>query len=719
MPATKLTIDGRRFDIDGIRGREAVGEHFRIDTSVNDEDLDGKATSPADLVGKDFELTVAPKAADEVTIQGIVVSAEGGHDGGIHLQLGPEAELLTVGQGSHVYLDKTSVETAKAVLARAGVAPARWSVSSPPTRPYTAQYREDDWTFVERVTRDDGLYFFYDHDGGTQLVFADDSTKAPPARAKFLHRLKHGTISTAPWVSHITTSTVFGPDAFATRDRDPLKPKLDLSARATEGDGKFEVYEWPARAMTSSATSARAKAELEALRAERIIVRGRSANLALRCGKLFEIEDSHLPARLTKLFCIAIDWTIADGSLSLVFTAIPSDVPFRLPRRRTARASLGVETAFVRGAKGQEIDVDGHARVFAQPTWDREGNKDDSSTIRARVGQPALARSMAIPRIGWSTLVGYYDDDIDRPWVMARLTDGKHPPAYKLPDDMTKTSWQTLTSPNDGTMSEIVLEDRAGAERIDVTAARDMTVTIGDNEARAIGNSHVVDVAEDHTVRVDADDKLSVTRDQTTSVKGAETMSIGGSSSITVHGSETTHIGGARTEETKADRTVTIGQARTLKVGGAMSTKSKELSREVLGQHKVEIGGAWRTETTNGGLSMTTKGDSIENVGGACTQNGQGIATEVNGDLTDDIAGDHVVTATNVSEAAQRMTITVASAMRVDAQEIELTATNKIAIACGGATITITSSEVSVKAPMINVDGPLLSVKGAAVKHNP
>jgi len=367
MPATTLTIDGRTFPSGSATGHEAVGEHFRIRIRAA-----GNDDKPADLVGKDFELKLATRTGEELALKGIVVSAASTYGGGaqlIDLELGPEAEILGHGQGSHVYLGESSVDIAKAVMARASVAAARWSVTAPATRPYTAQYREDDWSFIERVTREDGIYFFYDHDGGTTLVFADDSTAATAVSGAFHHRTDHGTTTTEKWVTNLAARTVAVSNAFTTRDRDALKPKLDLSATKQEGDGKLEVYSWPARVETASAAAARAKTSLEALRARRLVVTATSDSPAIRCGKVIEIEDGPLPDALRKLFCIAIDWSIGeDGTFELQLSAVPKDVPFRLPHRPAARAPLGAETSFVRGAAGQEIDADEHARIFVQPT---------------------------------------------------------------------------------------------------------------------------------------------------------------------------------------------------------------------------------------------------------------------------------------------------------------------------------------------------------------
>lgn len=717
-----LTIDGKSYSISSASGREGVGEHFRIRVRFVAE-----SETPADLVGKDFELTLATRTDDALSLSGIVISASSTYQGGaqrLELLLGPEAEILTYGRDSRVYLQKTSVDIATEVLDRSGLAAARWSTqSTAPARPYTAQYLEDDWSFIERITREDGMYFFYDHDGGTTLVFADDSTAAPAVSGTFYHRVDHGMTVNARWVTSLATRLVSTTNAFATRDRDPLKPKLRVEGEAEEEDGRLAVYAWPARATTPSEASRRAKTSLDALRARRLVVTGKSESPSLRCGKIFEIGDGPLPSDLRELFCIALEWEFdVSGVFEFHFTAAPKATPYRLPLRPLARSPLGVETAFVRGASGQEIDADEHARVFAQPVWDRQGAADDTCSIRSRVGQPALARSMTIPRIGWGMLVGYQDDDVDRSWVMARHVDGTHPPPYKLPDEMTRTSWQTLTSPNDGSLSEIVFEDKRDAEQIVVVAARDMAVEIGDNEARTIGNRHVLEVTDSRTIKVGADDKLTVTGDQKTSVSGNEATTIEGSRSLTVKGKEEDSIRGSRTESTTKERTTDIGQNRTLVVGGTMTTSSKTtFTREVLKKHVVTAGGSWTTQV-DGGLVMTTKGDSEETVGGARTQNGKdGIQTLVKGDFSDTVAAAHSVSAQgSVGESSKgKMQLSVGAALSATAPQIEILAESEITIACGGATITIKSSEVSIKAPALAISGPVISSSGAQVKHNP
>lgn len=728
MPAIELIIDGRSFTGETATAHEAMGEHFRVQTRVA-----GNNDKPADFIGKACTLKLTTRNAKELSIEGIirrVTSLYGSGGQALDMEIGPALEILGEGQNSRVYLNKSVGDIAKDIIVtRGGFDTAAYQAptsAATDVRDYTTQYREDDWSFVDRLMREEGVSFFYDHGDTTQLVFLDDSTKAESLHPEFPHRLHHGEAAgDERWVSGLSLRTITASTKFTTKDRDPLKPKLDLK-KADGDDDKLEVYAWPARSIVDATVTKRAKQSLEALRTERVVVHGEGRSMDIRCGKILTVSESAtLPEGLADLFIMSLDWTMnGDGTFTVTFDAIPKTTPYRAPASRVARAPLGPETTFVRGPSGEEIQVDDHGSVYTQPIWDRATDTTEKSTIPQRVGQMALSRSMALPRVGWTTLVGHYDDDMDRPWVMARLVDGKHPPVYKLPDNMTRTSWQTLTSSanSEHPYSEIVFEDKGGAEQVVVRASKDMSVEIGDNEARTIGNRHVLEVKGDRKVTIDADDKLTVTKDQTTTVKGKEETTIEGSRSITVKGKEEAEVSGSRTESAKADRTIDVGGNRKLTVTATMTASSKkEWTREVLGKYGVTAAATWDTKA-DGGLTFTAKGDGEETVGAARTSNGKnGVQTLVKGKMTDTVAAAHTVVAKgSAGESAKgKMKLTVGAALTAVAPEIEISAESEISIVCGGATITIKSSEVSVKAPMLAITGPMVVLDGATVKHNP
>lgn len=720
-----LTVDGKALRVVGVSGREAVGELFRLQAHVVD-DVD----APVSLVGKSFSLKMTTRCdKDPLVVTGIVVRVEATYLRGttdLSIELGPDVAVLAHGQASRVHVAMTASDVMKEVLSRAGFGDVQIKTSgSLPERPTTAQYRESDWEFLRRVGAEDGLFSVITHGDASTLSFADDSTKATSAGQRLLHRLNMGVEAKEPWVSDVEIHTAVKPQAARLRDRNPEKPKLALDESTKEGAGAHEVMVWPGRFMAVADGTARAGKVLEGLRADRLVVRGVTGSLLVRPGMIFEIDEAVLPGALTKLFCVSVELEMSDverDAYRARFTAVPATVRYRLPWSPAPRASLGPEPTKTCGANGQEIDADASARVFAQPLWDREGAHDEKSSARLRTAQVALGHSMAIPRIGWPMLTATFDGDVDRACTVGLLFDGKHRPPYKLPDEMTRTAWQTLTTPSDDTLSEISFDDKADAELIKVAAARDMNVTIGDNEARTVGNRHVLSVEKDRTVKVSADHKLTVTKQQETTVKGDETTSVEGSRSITVKGKETVTVGGSRKEDVTKARTVDVGKSRTLKVGASMkSTAKKSLTREVLKKLSATASGAWTTQA-DGGLVIVTKGDGTETVAGTYAQTAkEGIQTLVKGDLSDTVAAAASVTAQgSVGDSAKgKMKVTVGAAMTATAPGIEIVAESEITIACGPSTIKITSSEVSIKAPTIAVAGPVIASSGAQVKHNP
>lgn len=716
-----LSIDEKDYPLLACSGREAIGEHFRIDARALGHDI-----PPSELLGKAFTLTLTPGASTEMTIEGVVLRARSTIHMGteeLTLTLGPAHQLLSYGQSSAVFLKKTAKDIVDAVLSGAGAPAATWSAATPPVREYSAQYRESHFDFLDRITREDGVYWFYDHDASSALTFADDASKAESVSGTFFHRRAHGVRSPEAWVSQLTSKAIARTEKLTTRDYDPQRPKLELGGDGSADAGKREIYEWPAATSDAADAKKRATSGLEALRARILVVRGRSDRFSIRVGRILEIDSTSLEGGLAKLFVIAVDWTLGTGGdPTISFAAVPSTTLFRLPLRPRTHASLGTETAWVRGASGQEIDVDANGDTIVQPLWDRNPKRDEHVAIRSRSGQMQLGRSMTIPRVGWSMLVGHREGDIDRPWIVARLVDGTHPLPYKLPDNKTQTAWQTLTSNADGSLSEFYFEDKKGSEMLVLHAAKDMNVEIGNDEARTVGNNHTLEVDKDRAETVDADDKLTVTLDQTTTVKGAESTTVEGSRSLTIKGNEETTVTGKRAEAVTAERTVDVGKNRKLTVTGGVTAASKKgFTREVLKKATMTTSAGWTTQT-DAGLTTTTKGDASETVAATRTSIGQkGLAVAIKGDLTDTIAAAHAVTATGgASESTKaKSSLTVGAALTAIGPEIEIIGESEIAIQCGGSTITIKSSEVTIKSPAIVLAGATVVLSGAQVKHNP
>ncbi|MBO3274706.1 type VI secretion system Vgr family protein [Pseudomonas schmalbachii] len=97
----------------------------------------------------------------------------------------------------------------------------------------------------------------------------------------------------------------------------------------------------------------------------------------------------------------------------------------------------GPQIATVVGPEGEEIYCDEWGRVKVQFPWDREGRNDEFSTCWIRVAQNWAGADwghMAIPRIGQEVIVDYLDGDCDQPIITGRTYRATNRPPYQLPD---------------------------------------------------------------------------------------------------------------------------------------------------------------------------------------------------------------------------------------------------------------------------------------------
>ncbi len=722
-PFARLVVGGVPLAVRSASGRDALGERFRIRV---DAALPGESARARDLLGATFTFTLAPAVGAPLKVHGIVVGLAATLIGGerlVALELAPAAEVLVLGSETRVFLEKSATDVVKEVVAAAGVESTKWTTHGTyDKRVSITQLREDDWSFCIRLLAEAGVYAFFSYDDdATSLVFADDSTRAEELPKPVSCRTRFGALAEEPTLWGVRAAEGVAVDAVAMRDRDPEKPTLVLAAEQKVGAGKHPVYEWPGRFITAGAGKARAAVAFEAMRARRAIVRGQCDAAVIRAGLRFEITDHPSEARNEKLFCFETEFALAAGALTFGWSAIPATTPFRLPWTGGKRAPDGADAAIVCGASGQEIDADASARVVAQPGWDRLGKRDATSSARTRVGQAQLAHPLTVPRIGWEVLALHHDADVDRPWIVGRMEDGAHPPAYPLPDNATRTAAQTLTSPSDGTLSEVRFEDASGKEEIHIAAARQNKVTVGDARAIVVGHDHALEVKGGRKIKVGGDEKVTVGKDQTTGVKGSDTLRVDGGRSVTVNGKEKTSVGAKRSVDVTKTMTTDVDGSVSLTVGGEAKLEAKkDLTREVLKKVSMTVG-AGSTTKTDDGLSATIMGDDSETIAGASLLSGKGVLRVVKGDDIATIAGPHVVSAQKgAGEASkEKMTIQIGAACSATAPSIEIEGESEITIVCGGTTLTVKSDGVELKTPLLSCAGAMITISGALVKHNP
>lgn len=107
------------------------------------------------------------------------------------------------------------------------------------------------------------------------------------------------------------------------------------------------------------------------------------------------------------------------------------DLPFRSPEEHR-RPEVGLQTAVVVTPPGSEVYTDRLNRIHVRFNWDRLSSDEALSSCWLRVLQQSSGPdwgAVHIPRAGEEVLVGFMDDQLDRPVVLGQLY-GSHQPQW-------------------------------------------------------------------------------------------------------------------------------------------------------------------------------------------------------------------------------------------------------------------------------------------------
>jgi type VI secretion system secreted protein VgrG len=205
------------------------------------------------------------------------------------------------------------------------------------------------------------------------------------------------------------------------------------------------------------------------------------------------------------------------------FECIPDELPFR-PALVTRRPRIyGPQTAIVTGPSGEEIHTDKFGRIKVKFHWDRLSPTDDTSSAWVRVAQTWAGPgwgAMFIPRIGMEVVVEFLEGNPDRPLVTGCVYNAFTSTPFPLPQDKTKSTIKSQSSPQAEGYNEITFEDLAGSEQIIVHAQKDLNEKVENNHSLGVGVDQSYSIGNNQTFTVGGDQKFTVDGSQFITVKG-------------------------------------------------------------------------------------------------------------------------------------------------------------------------------------------------------
>ena len=546
------------FKVLAFKGTEAISTlyslHIELVSEYPDFDLESLLGQPAFLqFGLDGE-------GIHGHIEDVLMGESGKRLTRYHLTLVPALHYLQFSHDQRIFQGMNVPQIITKVLKGHGIQADAFTfhVSTSAPREYCTQYGEDNFTFLQRLCAEDGIAWHHQHSAdGHLLVFTDDQVFLPKLGAT-PYQQDCGMVAEHPVVSRFSVRTRTRTSTVTRRDYDLKRPSLLLESRfSAESTPELEDYRYPLLLGNEKRGDHLARQALERHRSDYELGEGESDQPHLRCGHLFDLAD-HPRNKCNDLWLllsvshdgrqpnvleevVTPDVKAADGftqGYRNTFRVIPAQVVFRppLPPRR---APLVSQTARVTGPEHEEIYCDEFGRVKCEFPWDRAEFNSERSSCWIRVSSSWAGEnfgSVTLPRIGMEVVVTFLEGDPDQPLITGCVANKVMSAPYPLPEHKTRTVLRSHSSPHTGGYNELMIEDRAGQEKIYLRAERDVEQLILNDSHSLIRRNRVEQVDANSTSLIKADERHTTDGMRSTVIGTHDLLNVGSNSSTTIEG---------------------------------------------------------------------------------------------------------------------------------------------------------------------------------------
>lgn len=706
-----------------VHGREGISTLFQYELDV---ELSLPLPDADAMIGAESTLLLRDQARRERTITAVVAActarALDNDRAKATVILRPIVWRQSLGRDCYASQDVDVQDVVDDVLADY-TGKYRWALTRDyPKYPYRVQYREDDWTYVGRLLEEEGIYYWFDHEAASIVVFSDESQAAPdmPGGALLPWVRESALQPNQDAIIELGSTSAAHTGRFAARSFDLKRPLKRIEAQA--GSGKHEFYDAPGGGPSMEGIlNVRVKDQKEASTAHRAGVAGLSTSVRPFPGAAMELEG-HPVDKMNQRYLVTTVEVRGDEHhpCSTRFTAIKLEVPYRPLRLTPDAKQAGLQMGQVVGPEGQEVHPDELARVRTILHWDRLGSRNEKGGTWMRVAQRASPGSMLFPRMGWNVATFNEEGGVDVPSVIWRIHDGERLPEYSLPGNMTRVVWKTATVPADGTANEIYFEDMSGAEEMFINASRDMNYKVLDAKTETVQNDswRTVGVNHDLTVNDNLDERVIL--DQQLSIGGNETSTISGHRMQTVTGSHNETIGGLRNIKVGGTHRITVKGDRSLNVGGSLIEITPN-NVNMIARHTTVVVGGSVIKIAGEDISEAARKDSLQVIGGSKIEMAKkDRALRVDTEYKENV-GASIVCVSNdkyLDNADTTATWTVAASVLGSAPVVHVEAINSIKLICGGSSLTVTTEKITLTASNISLSGSEIDSDSAVITHN-
>jgi len=530
--------------LQSLVGTEGISRLFRFQLELLSEK---NTVSFKDIIGQNVTFRIVLNDGGTRYFNGFVSRfAQSGADArftSYQMEVVPWLWFLTRKSGCRIFQNKSIPDIIQQVFSDGGFSNFKNSLTgSYDPREYCVQYRETDFSFVSRLMEQYGIFYYFEHeDGKHTLVLADSASihQPCPGQPTAQYNQTSGDLDMEDVVTGWNIAQELRTGKYSLTDYNFETPSTNLLTNEPTvvevgPNSAFELYDYPGEFLNRSQGESLTKIRMQEEEADHLVIHGASVGRSFAPGYKFDLKDhyrndansTYVLTEVRHVATVGTTYSIAHGGTgaqySNQFTCIPASFPFR-PLRITPKPFVqGPQTALVVGKDGEEIWVDKYGRIKVQFYWDREGQKNESSSCWIRVSQPWAGNgwgAMWIPRITQEVVVSFLEGDPDRPIVTGRVYNAEQMPAYTLPDEQTKSYFKSNSSKGGGGFNELRFEDKKGSEQIFLQGEKDLDIRIKNDRREWIGEDRHLVVKRDKVEEVDRDRHETIQRDSITQIQ--------------------------------------------------------------------------------------------------------------------------------------------------------------------------------------------------------
>lgn len=505
-------------------------------------------------------------------------------------------------------------------------------------REYCVQAGDSDLNLYERLSAEEGLFYYFVCDERTHKLVQGDKlyVQARTPGGPVSYTLQPAGDNPQPVIYAFSYTENVRTARQAQRDYTFKRPSYNQQQIA-RGENRvypsqyYERYDYPGRYKTSATGRLFTENRLRGHRRDAQVALIQGDDPRLIPGMSFQLsghprDDFNRwwrPVRMTHVGVQHASLEEEAGEqigVSYDFSAevVAEDVEWRpepLPKPRID----GPQIATVVGPAEEEIHCDEWGRVKVQFPWDREGENNQFSSCWVRVSQNWAGADwghMAIPRIGQEVIVDYLDGDCDQPIITGRTYRSTNRPPYELPRHKTRMTIKSKTHRGEG-FNELRFEDEKDREEIYVHAQKDQNIYVNHDETTFVGHDRSEQVENDEAIAVGHDRKETVANDEQVSIGHDRRHSIGQDDFLSVVRNHNIQTGKDRSEEVGNNRRDKTRVNHWIEIGG-----HKEES--IHGHHRIEAGQSIERKTQCYELSASNR-ITLKGPGGSITIDASGI----------------------------------------------------------------------------------------------